>query len=309
MAEGKATLSIINLVTALVILGLVLFIIIGRPGGKNPRNYQTEKNLAGELSDNNLYQAAIDEYKRILDDPDLDSVTRANISYLVGKIYFENLFDYEDAAAYYVRARTLNPQGSFYDEAGRNLISSLEKMGRMVDAKRELDKTVNIDSVYAVHKGEKAVAKIGDEPIFLSQIEKEIQDLPDEVQKQYVTREGKLEFLNQYIGLELMYRAALREGLESSPEIQRRKNKLERQLIIEKYITQNVMPEVNIDTSDIRNFYLANRSTKYKDKAYDDVKSQVFMDYQQEKARKAFSEYVAKLAAVEKVQIFEENVK
>jgi tetratricopeptide (TPR) repeat protein len=309
MANGKSAISTISLIISVITLALVAYLIFMPSGKKTGGRYEVEKKLAGELTDNNLYKAAVAEYEKILDDPDVDIETRANINYLIGKIYFTDLFDYEKAASHYVMARALNPRGSFYDEAGKNLITSLEKMGRMVDAKRELNKAVDIDSVYAAHKGETTVAKIGDMPVFLSDLDEAIQKLPADAQKQYVTPEGKREFLTQYIGRELMYRAAVREGYENDPEIEKEKKDLEKQLLVQKYITDKVLPEVNIDTSDVRNYYLANKSEKYDDKPYDDIKTQVLFDYQQEKAQEAFSEYVSKLAAVEKVQIFDENVK
>ncbi len=309
MANGKFFISTFSLIISAVTLILVLYLIFMPSGKANNGHYELEKKLAGELSDNNLYGAAVAQYERILDDPDVDIETRANINYLIGKIYFNDLFDYEQAASHYVVARSLNPEGSFYDEAGKNLIASLEKMGRMVDAKRELNKAVDIDSVYAAHKGETTVARIGEVPIFLSELDDAIQKLPTEAQKQYLSTEGKREFLKQYVGRELMYRAAVREGYENDPDIIKEKKDLEKQLMVQKYIMNKVMPEVNIDTSDVRNYYLANKGEKYGDKSYDDVKSQVLYDYQQEKAQQAFSEYVGKLAAVEKVQIFDENVK
>ncbi len=309
MANGKSFVSAFSLIISVITLILVLYLIFMPSGKANNRHYEIEKKLAGELSDNNLYGAAIAQYEKILNDPDVDIETRANINYLIGKIYFNDLFDYEQAASHYVVARSLNPEGSFYDEAGKNLIASLEKMGRMVDAKRELNKAVDIDSIYAAHKGDTTVAKIGEEPIFLSELDEAIQKLPTEAQKQYVSTEGKREFLKQYVGRELMYRAAVREGYENDPDIIKEKKDLEKQLMVQKYIMNKVMPDVNIDTSDVRNYYLANKSGKYGDKSYDDVKSKVLYDYQQEKAQQAFSDYVGKLAAVEKVQIFDENVK
>lgn len=309
MADNKSTVSAITLVVSLVTLAVILYIALVPPGDHRPRDYSVEKNLAGELADNNFYPASIEEYKKILRDQEIDNETRASINYLIGKIYFENLNDYENAAGHYIRARSLNPEGSFYAEAGRNLINSLEKMGRMVDAKRELDKTVNVDSIYAAHEGETVVAKIADVPVFLSEIDKEIQNLPPEMQKQYLGREGKLAFLQQYIGMELMYRAAVREGLDGDPDIIDRKKSLEKQLLIEKYALEKVMSQIDVDTSDIRNYYLANKKEKYGDKPFDEVKTQVYYQYQQEKAQQAFSEYVAKLSAVEKVQMFEENIR
>ena len=265
--------------------------------------------MAGELADNNLYKASVEEYKTILADPTLDAPTRANVNYLIAKIYFGDLRDYENAAAHYVRARAINPDGSFYAEAGKNLIASLEKMGRIVDAKRELDKNTNIDSVYANHKGETMVAKIGEIPVYLSQVEDEMQNLPPEMQRQFLGKEGKLAYVQQYVATELMYRAALREGMDGDPEIAKRREMLEKQLLVEKYAVENVLPQINIDTTDLKNYYLANKDDKFAGKSYEDAKSNVLMVYQQEKAQQAFSEYVAKLSAAENVKIFEENIK
>jgi len=309
MANGKSSIAVVSLIVSLLTMLLVLYMIFIPPGNDSVGDYEIEKRLAGELGDNNLYDASIEEYKKILDDSKADIETRANINYLIGKIYFNELYDYEKAAAHYVKARSLNPQGSFFDEAGKNLIASLEKMGRMVDAKRELNKAVDIDSIYASHEGEATVARIGDIPVFLSELDNAIQKLPPEAQKQFLGKEGKKEFLKQYVGLELMFRAAIREGFENDPEILKQKKDLEKQLVIQKYIMDNVLPEVNIDTSDVRNFYLANKNEKYGDKSYNEIQTQVLFDYQQEKAQQAFADYVNKLAAVEKVQFFEENVK
>lgn len=308
MAENKSAISIVSLIVSLIILVLVIYIMIVQSDSGGTYDISTEKNLAGELSDNNLYHAAVEKYEKILSTEGLDIETQANINYLIGKIYFENLYDYENAAAHYIIARSLNPQGSFYAEAGKNLIASMEKMGRLLDAKRELDKTVNIDSIYAEHEGETVVAKIGERPIFLSEIENEIQKLPGEAQLQFAGKAGKRAFLNQYIGFELMHQAAVREGYDADPEILRKQDEFAKQLLIEKYVYEKVLPEVNIDTSDIRNYYLANKGQKYGDKEYEEVKNQVFMDYQQEKAKQAFSEYVARLSAVSNVQIFDENI-
>jgi hypothetical protein len=309
MDRGKSLISISSLIISLVTLALVAYLLFDSKTGPDAVNIQIEKNLAGELADNNLYRASIEEYNRILAEPVLDNATRANINYLIARIYFENLFDYENAAAHYVRARSLNPDGSFYDEAGKNLIFSLEKMGRVIDAKRELDRTVNIDSVRAGEKGKIVVARVGDSPIFLSDIDAEIQNLPPEAQKKYLDKKGKMEILQQFVGMELMYRDALREGMEKNSELLRRQKNLEKQLVVEKYIREKILPQVNIDTSDVRNFYLANKKERYGDKPYDDIKASVLMDYQQEKSQQAFSDYIAKLAAVEKVQILEENVR
>ncbi len=308
MEKGKSILSIIGFVVSVFTLIIMAYLMIIISNSSKSREYKTEKDLAGELADNNLYKASIEQYVKILNDPKLDATTGANIHYLIAKIYYEDLLDYENAAAHYVMARSLNPNGSFNDEAGKNLITCLEKMGRMVDAKRELDKEANI--IPPEKGGGGAIlARIGSDPIYMSDVDEAIQNLPPEMQKNYLTREGKLQMLNQYIATELMYKAAVREGMDRDASINKQKKQLEKQLVVEKYATGKILPQINIDTTDVHNYYLANKKDKYGDKSYDDVKTQVIMDYQQAKSQRAFADYIAKLAAMEKVQIFEENIK
>ncbi|RKX19851.1 MAG: hypothetical protein DRP51_06695 [Candidatus Zixiibacteriota bacterium] len=308
MNKGNTTISILALAVSLVTMILLLYMLFGQNGSSSGNDYSTLKSLAGELADNNLYQAAIDEYKTVLDNPGLENETRANINYMIGRIYFDNLADYENAAACYIRARRLNPEGSFYDEAGRKLIACLEKMGRILDAKRELDKTVNIDSIYTEHEGETVIAKIGDKPVFMSDIEENIQNLPPQMQEKFLSRESKLEALNGYIGVELIYRAAVREGYISNPEIVKLSERITKQAVVDSYLQEKVMKNVTIDDNDLHNYYLANKDDKYNGKEFEDVNEQVYRDYQAEKTRQAFQDYVNKLAAVENVQIFEEKI-
>jgi tetratricopeptide (TPR) repeat protein len=305
--KSVGLMSILSLIATVATLVLVVYLTFATQAGE--RDHQTEKNLAGELADNNLPKAAIEEYKKILADPDVDKAAAANINYLIAKIYFEEMADYENAAAYYLRARILNPSGSFFDEAGRNMISCLEKMGRMVDAKRELDAAVNLDSAKTREKGEKVLARVGSTTILNSDLDDAIQSLPPETQKRFLDRAGKIEILNNLVAQELIYKAAMREGFDRDPDFVRKRKQVEKQLLMEKYLVEKALPQVNIDTADVRNYYLANRAAKYGDKPYDEVKANVLMDYQREKSRKVFAEYIAKLAELEKTQIFEENIR
>ncbi len=265
-------------------------------------------NVAGQLKDNKLYQAAIDEYKKVLDLTTVDSTKRANINYLIGDIYFNNLKDYEQAAAYYIRARTLDPNGSFSQELAKNLVSALENMGNILDARRELASATDIDA--KPHpQGDPVVAKIGDTKIYLSDVEAQIEALPAQLQKQFTARDKKIEFMRQYVGTELMYRAAQRLNYGDNPDIKKQEADFQRKLLVNKYIVDKVMPNVKIDTMDVRNYYKANKDKLYKGQPYDSVKAEVFMNYQQEKAQSAFSDYASKLAQTEHVEFYDDNVK
>ncbi|MEW6050575.1 MAG: hypothetical protein AB1644_05880 [Candidatus Zixiibacteriota bacterium] len=266
------------------------------------------KKIAGELRDNKLYTAAIEEYTALLDGDDLDNKQRGTISYLIGRVYFEDLKDFSSAAAYFVRAREYDPQGSYNDEASRNLVACFEKMGHLADAKRELNATTSVDA--APHQsGDVEVARIDGTPIWKSEVERQLQSLPPKAQQQFLSTEGKRQFVRQYVGIELMYRAAVREGYDRDPNIQQKRDELLKSLVVDKYVVDKVIPEVHIDTADVRNFYLANKSSRYQGAPYDSVKAQVFLDYQSEKAQTAFNDYIGRLAAGEKVEFLDQNVK
>ncbi len=292
----------------LMILALFAAVSCSDNSGDATDAVQRHKRLAGELRDNKLYRAAIEEYQGILDDAELDNKTRANINYLVAKIYYENLESYDEAAAYYVRARALDPEGSFVEEASRKLVASLEKMGRMLDAKRQLSAVTDIDAAPRV-EGDVAVARVGGVTIWLSEIERQIQTLPPEMQKQFLSRQAKIAFVHNYVATELLYHAAVREDYGSDPEIKRRQRMLYKKLLVDRYVIDKVMPQIHIDTADVRNYYLAHKEDRYDNAPYDSVKATVFLDYQGEKAEAAFSDYISQLARIEKVEFLDQNVK
>ncbi|RME28103.1 MAG: hypothetical protein D6800_04270, partial [Candidatus Zixiibacteriota bacterium] len=264
--------------------------------------------LASELRDKKLYTAAIEEYKQLLTEPTLKAEERGNISYLIGRIYFDDLRDYENAAAYMVRARTYDPNGSYADEASRKLVAALEKSGRVVDAKRELDQVTDV-AAKAASPDDKPVAMVGGTPIYRSEIERRIQQLPPDLQKKLNDRKARIEFVKQYVGVELLYRAATREGFQNDPDIQRQQEQLLKRLVVDRFLQKKVYPQVAADTLDVRNYYLAHKTDRYHDAPYDSVRTQVFLDYQSEKSEAAYSDYIAKLAKAENVKILEQNIR
>ena len=269
---------------------------------------ERHKMLASELRDNHLYAAAVDEYRKILDYDEIDDAVRGNINYLIGRLYYEQVQDYEQAAAYYVRARALDPGADYNAEASKNLVAALEKSGNIVNARRQLDRLTNLDAGPA-NDSDVTVARIGETPIWWSQVEDAIATLPPDAQQQFSSREARVAFLHQYVGTELLYHAALREDYASDPEVKKQQQLFHRQVLTERYVLDHVIPKINIDTADVRNFYSANRSARYNDAPYDSVRAQVFLDYQSQKTQSAFQDYISMLAQNERVEFYDQNVK
>jgi hypothetical protein len=187
-------------------------------------------------------------------------------------------------------------------------VASLEKTGQIIEARQQLNDATELDAT-PKQKGDVAIARVGSVPIWLSQVEDELQTMPVEIQKRFASRQARIEYAHQYVAMELIYRAALREAYDKDPDIQKQQRLLLRKLLVDKYVVDKVIPEVTIDTTDVRNYFLANKQSKYQDAPYDSVRAQVFLDYQGQKTSAAFSDYIARLSKAEKVEFYDQNIK
>ena len=188
------------------------------------------------------------------------------------------------------------------------LIASLEKLGHIVDAKRELNALADV-SPEDRPDGDVPVALISEDTVWLSEVDAQIQTLPPQVQQQFLQPETKTEFVRQYVGAELLYQAAVREGYDRNATMIKNRELLFKRLLVEKFVGDKVMPEVKIDTADVRNYYLANKVSIYEDKPYDSVRYQVYMDYQTVKAEAAYTEYIGRLVQSENVRFIDDNIR
>lgn len=292
----------------IVLFAACLSALVGCSGQDISGSIDLHTKLASELINNHLYSAAVQEYQMILALPGVASEKLANVNFLIGRVYYENLRDYEQAAGYFVRAKTLDPAGSFVEEASKDLVACLERSGRVLDARRELGSVTDIDTT-AHRAGDLAVAKLDGRTIWRSEVEEQIPQLPPSIQKQLLNPEAKAKYLRNYVGVELLYSAACREKMNSDPTLIRQKDQLFKKLVVQKYVETRVMPGVSIDTADVRNFYLANKDTRYKGMPFDSARAQAFMDYESQKTESAYGEYLSKLASASHVEFLDQNLK
>ena len=261
--------------------------------------------MAGELHSNRLYQAAVDEYVRALAYEGIEDGKRANLNYLVARIYFEDIHNYETGGGVLLAGAGIRSRGFVHEtEASKNLVASLEKIGNTVDARRQLSAAASVDAE-PVSTDDVPVARIAGDPVWLSDIDDQINQLDTKAQKQLLSPEAKRQFAHQYVGAELLYRAAMREDYLSDPEIKKAQEQLTRQLLVNRYLVDKVMPKVAADSVDVMNFYAANKDSRYDGAPFDSVASQVFMDYQTQKAESAYQDYIAKLAKQEQVEFLD----
>jgi tetratricopeptide (TPR) repeat protein len=310
MADRESKSSLFSLLTLAVggVLFVLLILIYLRLGGLSQAKLDVtqQQDFASELVDNKLYSQAVAEYDKLLDLGKLDKKKQANINYIVGNIYFDYLNDYENAAARFVKARFLNPESELKDKINKNLVICFERMGRSLEAQKQLERSTELSQTKTEKEGGVVVARIGNREITMIDLENEIEKLPPSVQTQFKDRQGKLKFLQQYVGTELLYDTALRRGFDKDKEVIEGAFQIKKQLMINKLLTEEIPQDIQISEGEIKLYYDAHKDD-FKDKELNEVKSQIEFELKRNKQQEAYNKLVQKMMEAEKVKIYDDK--
>jgi len=297
--------------------GSALLILAACSGGSSGKNADRLREFANELYNRELYAQAVREYQSLLDLNKVDGDQRANITWVIGNIYFERLHDYENAMAYYLKLKTLYPESELGAQADRQIVACLERLQRSADAKQALDEATGVASPSGKSMPGRVIAKIGERSVTSGDLEYQIRQLPDYLQNQFKDRKAKLEFLRQVLATELFYDAAKRKGLESDKEVVEAAFQTKRNLMVQKYLEQEIAPQIRISSGDIQMYYQTNkdryaekdnRGKTKRVKPLEEVKKQVTDDLVREKQTEAYRQLMQRMMTAERVVIYDDLV-
>jgi tetratricopeptide (TPR) repeat protein len=305
-SKNSPMLSVILVLTVVLVLLSSLIYLKLKSTSQAGWSYSQQQDLAAELVDGKLYAQAVIEYEKLLDLGGLDKRKQANINYIIGNIYLNNLRDYENAAARFIRAKLLDPESDLKDKINQGLVICYERMGRSLEAQKQLERSTDLDQTGSPKKGGATVARIGDREITMTELEEQIEMLPSSVQTQFKGKEGKLKFLQGYIGSELLYHMALRRGLDKDKEVQEGITQFTKQMMINKVLEEEIPADFEITESEIKLYYDAHQA-EFADKKMEEVRSQIETELKKMKQQEAYNKLVNKLTEAEKVKIFDDQ--
>jgi len=234
-----------------------------------------QKRLAEEYMNQGLYEKAIDSYEKYINSAGLALEKKSNLSYIIGNIYMDNMSDYSNALANFVRAKVYYPTNSNISEINRKIVACLEKLGKSVDAEREMSKATSLtgqekEEASKPKENDIIIAKIGDRKITLGEIDKEIEKFSMPVRDAFKEKGKKLEFLRQYIAGELLYDSAKRRGLDNDKKLIEAFDFSKKQLMINKLVEEEVDSKLEEPTEeDFKSYYEANKD-KYMEEKKDE---------------------------------------
>ena len=297
-----------------------MILIIGCSKQMEPNlNKEQARNYANELYNRQLFKQSAAEYERYLNSYQLNDTEQANISYMIGDIYFERLRDYENALAYYIRIKYLHPKEELRKGVDKKIVACLERLERTEDAEQTLKESTSLDPAAVQKKRPGAVvARIGSREITQGDIDFELSQLPQTIRPQFNSKEKKLQFVNQYILTELLYKSAQNMGLDKDNEVVEAAFQAKKGIMVQKYLQDQIRKEVKIEPADVELYYKANKD-KYvekdkegnviREKPFEEVQQQVAQDLMAERQQDVYQRMVERLMRSQGVQVYDDVLK
>lgn len=302
--------EIITSTITICLLALIVVLLLISPGGGNqtsPIPEEKIRTLASALEAQGLYQQAVNEYKTYLNVAQIPAEQRANLLYRVGSIYLENLQNYEEALASFLEISHLYPQTQIAKEADKRMVRCFEELQRGGDAQRKLKQLTDLEADDQPGDGP-LVAQIGDRKITRDQLERELNQMPENQRKYYEDPENRKQYLQSKLFEELLYDMALRKEYQKDPEVRKQMRRVEKMMLAQKVLNEEVGSKIQISEGDIELYYKANPD-EFKTPASEKIAHiQVSNEEKAQEAKKAvdggmaFEEAVAKYTEDERTK-------
>ena len=299
-----------------LVLVLLFLSACQQAGPRFPAEKQRE--LANALYNRQLYTQSVAEYERYIHNYGLDENEQANISFIIGNIYFDRLKDYENALAYYERIKQFYRDSDVLDESEKRIVECLERLQRSADAQQALKEATFLDesSVPEKRPGE-VIARIGDREFTTGDLEHEMNNLPSYALAQIKDQTKKVEFLKQIIATELLYNTASRKGLDRDKTVIDGTFRAKKNLMVQKLLQESLSGNSDFEEDDLHTYYRANiakyavtdSTGKIMQRSFEEARAQIVQDYLMAKQQSAYRRLVERMMRAEDVKIFEDKIK
>ncbi len=306
----------------LAVLGLAAVLLFWPSGSVAPwRSGDGDLDQLRQVASKLKAAGALDEAADLYEDylqraTDVPAESRARIAFSLGTTYLDR-GRYEQALRWFYEAETLGEGAlspSLSQEVGRKIVHSLERLGRYQAARAALESQVALPS-NAEESGRRddsadpIVARLGEREIHRSEVEAALDALPPQMAEAFSSGEQRADFLRQYVAEQLMYRKAQKLEIDKDPEVRRQVENLMRQLVISRFVEQEVVSRAfgdqdgSVAEADLETWYRANRE-RYGDKEFAEARPQVTQDYRRDKVQRAYDAMIETELAGEDVELF-----
>lgn len=278
---------------------LIVFLV----GNKETNDMNYYREVGNRLQAAGVNSAAASAYENYLESGEVDGPTRMKIAFTLGTIYEEER-RYEKALYWYYQVDNA--------DAKKRIVALLEKLKKFSAAKFALKQSTSLSS-QDPKQGGVIVAKVEGKPIYLHQVEEEIDSLPENIKAKVSDLEGKKRYLQKLVADELLYLKAKKRNYHEDPEMIKQLEQMEKQLLVQKVVEEEINKKITIDASDLQNYFKANEKRfadkKGKTPKFEEVKDQVEFAYRMEKTGRLYQQLIGEILKTEDVKIFADKIK
>lgn len=108
-------------------------------------------------------------------------------------------------------------------------------------------------------KKEPYLAKVGDTVITQADFEREMKALPEFVQKMFEGSSGREKFLDELVKRELLYKEALKKGLDKDPEYLKKIEDFEKITLVGLLLQKEIESKVKVSDQEVKDYYEKNK--------------------------------------------------
>ena len=305
---------LVSILILLLILAGQLF-LRSQSARPDPSTAERYREVAAKLQAAGALDEAAQMYEAYLRDAEPGDDQRARIAYSLGLNYLES-GQYETALRWFYETETLGA-GDLADELSSRIVHCLERLGRHHAAQAALESRARL-APEGVQRPEDdpVVARLGQTEVRRSQVLRTLDSLPPEIATNFATPEGQEELLRKYVADELLWHRAVKLEYDQDPEVKRRQTEVLKQLAVTRFVEREVLEKIQIDESDLQNYFAANRD-RYAQKqgegespevTLDQVRQMVERDYQMLKMQSAYNELIDTELSTQGVELYPERM-
>jgi peptidyl-prolyl cis-trans isomerase C len=207
------------------------------------------------LSKGLAHQAAL-AYEAYIEKSRAGKKDLAGVCYKLGGIYMD-LQEYEPALRSFYKAELLDRNAAYTTQMNERVVEALENLGLSQQAQYELDSRTAINP--PAKKDEKIVARIGKREITEKEVDSAIERLPEWMQQDAKTGDGKKRFIREYVAGEMLYDKAQKLGLDKTPKFRETLAQIKKQVVVEGLLKLEVGQNLKISPEDLELYYKANK--------------------------------------------------
>jgi peptidyl-prolyl cis-trans isomerase C len=239
---------------------------------------EAQKQLALRLEKQNLHDVAAEAWMDYVRQTHPAPTEAANVYYRIGKLHQEAR-EYARALESYYRSESVQRVPELEGEIGRRTQECLEAMGKFAALKHELSDRVGLNTT-AGEAGREVVAEIGSQKISRAELDSRIETMIERQLAQFASRLSgeerrrqkeallgqfssaaqRLQFLNQFLMEEILYRKAREDKVGEDPEVRQMLMDSERSLLARRVLEDALGSSIKITPGDLTTYYEANKA-------------------------------------------------